>query len=165
MISTDNFETYDDEEPKEEKKSLLKKMWDNTIGKKLKEKAEENELRQEAMEEAKSDIREAMKKKFVAEAIEKINKPKKNILTVMSNEFKLGNSKEKIQSMIQRDNGAIIAERIAERGKLKSLSEERLPNIRPDIMMSRQKAPRAKVENLNIKGRSFDAKLREALKK
>ena len=155
------FRSYGEEEPKEEKKSLLKKMWDNTIGKKLKEKAEENELRKEAMVEAKGEIREAMKKKFVAEAIEKINKPKKNVLTVMSNEFKLGNSKEKIQSMLQRDNGAIIAER----GKLKSLGEERLPNIRPDIMMSGQKVPRAKVENLNIKGRSFDDKLREALKK
>ena len=171
MVEENRFETYGEEEqPK--KKSLLKRMWDNTIGKKMEEKREEDELRKEAIKEARPQIIEAMKKRIVNEEIAKVSKPKKNILETLAGELRaIPASDEKMDRILGKRDGSSPTDRISRNlgfessGKFNTDLIGNIPNIDSSKVMANQKFPRAKTENLNIKRKSYEDNIRRALGK
>jgi hypothetical protein len=174
MGKVGELETYGEESKVEEKKkSILGRLWDNTIGKKLEEKRTEDELRKQAREEAKPQIIEAMKKRIVEEEIAKASKPKKNPLQTLADELKvIPATDEKMDRLIGKRDGYSTADRISRNLGLEGEGRKfntdligKIPDIDSGKVMSNQKFPRAKTETLNIKRNKYDENIRRALGK
>jgi hypothetical protein len=177
MEKVGELETYggDEEVKKTEKKPLFKRMWDNTIGRKLEEKREMDDIEREAKLEARDQVKEAIKQRIIKEQIEKVNKPKKNPLQSLADELRvIPATDEKMDRLLGKNRGGTnpldkISNNLGVSGsKFNTDFIGHAPDINPEKVMSGQRFPRAKVENLSLtkdkKGR-FDESIRRALGK
>lgn len=174
MKTINGYEIYSEEEEvkKVETKSPFKKMWDNTIGKKIEENREEDELRRQARQEAKEEIKEVLKKKYIEDEIKKASEPKKNFFAKLGEEFKaIPATDDKLDRMIGREH-SYKTENLYKREKTEpsifgNVGNKlgQAPKIDVEKYLTRDQFPETKTDNIKLQKGRFENNIKRALGK